>query len=116
MGLDIGSTTVKAVVLDDAGNVCYSAYERHNAHVPQTLAALFGQIGEHLAGARLSLKVTGSVGLGVAERSRIGFVQEVVASTAYVRRYHPDTATVIDIGGEDAKVVFLNDGGAPTCA
>lgn len=113
MGLDIGSTTVKAVVLDDAGNVCYSAYERHNAHVPQTLAALFGQIGEHLAGARLSLKVTGSVGLGVAERSRIGFVQEVVASTAYVRCYHPGTATVIDIGGEDAKVVFLNDGGAP---
>ena len=113
MGLDIGSTTVKAVVLDESGRMCYSKYERHNARVPQTLAEVFGEIGERLKDGRFSLTVTGSVGLGVAERSKIDFIQEVVASTAYVRRYHPSTATVIDIGGEDAKVVFINDGGAP---
>lgn len=113
MGLDIGSTTVKAVVLDDAGHVCYSKYERHNAHVPQTLAAVFAEIGERLKDGRMRLNVTGSVGLGIAERSKIDFIQEVVASTAYVKRYYPAAATIIDIGGEDAKVVFLNDGGAP---
>lgn len=113
MGLDIGSTTVKAVVLDESGGVCYSKYERHNAHVSQTLSGVFGEIGERLKDARFSLTVTGSVGLGVAERSKIDFIQEVVASTAYVKRYYPSAATIIDIGGEDAKVVFLNDGGAP---
>ena len=71
MGLDIGSTTVKAVVLDDAGHVCYSKYERHNAHVPQTLAAVFAEIGERLKDGRMRLNVTGSVGLGIAERSKI---------------------------------------------
>ena len=93
MGLDIGSTTVKAVVLDDAGHVCYSKYERHNAHVPQTLAAVFAEIWERLKDGRMRLNVTGSVGLGIAERSKIDFIQEVVASTI-PRRLPSSTSAV----------------------
>lgn len=113
LGLDIGSTTVKAVVLDENDRRCYSSYERHNARVPQALSVLFGRLCEKFGASPLSLTVTGSVGLGLAERAGLGFVQEVVASTAYVRRYHRDAATLIDIGGEDAKVVFMNGGGTP---
>ena len=103
----MGSTTLKVVVLDDHDNICFSTYVRHNARIRETLSVVFSELGERFGDELFSLTITGSVGLGIAERTQIPFVQEVVASTAYVRRYHPQATTLIDIGGEDAKVVFL---------
>ena len=107
IGLDVGSTTLKVVVLDDDDNICFSTYVRHNARIRETLSVVFSELGERFGDELFGLTITGSVGLGIAERAQIPFVQEVVASTAYVRRYHPQATTLIDIGGEDAKVVFL---------
>lgn len=107
IGLDVGSTTLKVVVLDDHDNICFSTYVRHNARIRETLSVVFSELGERFEDELFGLTITGSVGLGIAERTQIPFVQEVVASTAYVRRYHPQATTLIDIGGEDAKVVFL---------
>ena len=101
IGLDVGSTTLKVVVLDDHDNICFSTYVRHNARIRETLSVVFSELGERFGDELFSLTITGSVGLGIAERTQIPFVQEVVASTAYVRRYHPQATTLIDIGGED---------------
>ena len=108
LGLDIGSTTIKAVVLDGGGNVVFTSYERHNARVREALSSLLGRVAT-VAGEAV-VHLTGSVAMGVAERCGLPFVQEVVAATNYVRANHADVATMIDIGGEDAKVVFVDKG------
>ena len=107
IGLDVGSTTLKVVVLDDHDNICFSTYVRHNARIRETLSVVFSELGERFGDELFSLTITGSVGLGIAERTQIPFVQEVVASTAYVRRYHPQATTLIDIGGEDSRPIYL---------
>ena len=108
LGLDIGSTTIKAVVLDGGGNVIFTSYERHNARVREALSSLLGRVAK-VAGEAV-VHLTGSVAMGVAERCGLPFVQEVVAATNYVRANHAEVSTMIDIGGEDAKVVFVDKG------
>lgn len=113
VGLDIGSTTTKMVVLDkDGTTVLFSGYKRHQAKTQECLLRFLYQIKEQLGDIPLSFHITGSVGMGISEKCSLPFVQEVVAATNYVRREHPHTATMIDIGGEDAKVVFFQDGQA----
>ena len=113
VGLDIGSTTTKMVVLDkDGTTVLFSGYKRHQAKIQECLLGFLYQIKEQLGDIPLSFHITGSVGMGISEKCSLPFVQEVVAATNYVRREHPHTATMIDIGGEDAKVVFFQDGQA----
>ena len=113
VGLDIGSTTAKMVVLDkDGTTVLFSGYKRHQAKIQECLLGFLYQIKEQLGDIPLSFHITGSVGMGISEKCSLPFVQEVVAATNYVRREHPHTATMIDIGGEDAKVVFFQDGQA----
>lgn len=113
IGIDIGSTTIKAVAIDEEGRMVFKAYEHHNARARELLVKLLKKIGE-IAGldGEVSLCLTGSVGMGVAERCSVKFVQEVVAATAAVRGSHPEARSMIDIGGEDAKVVFLSGGKA----
>lgn len=113
IGIDIGSTTIKAVAIDEGGHLVFKAYERHNARAREILLSMLRRIGE-LTGAdgEVTLCLTGSVGMGVAERCSTKFVQEVVAATTAVRESHPETRSMIDIGGEDAKVVFLSGGKA----
>ena len=112
VGIDIGSTTAKIVALDENGKAVYNNYVRHQARVKDCLATFSAEL-ERLAGDNeISVNITGSVGMGVAERCKIPFVQEVVAATNYVRAAHPEVSTMIDIGGEDAKVVFFADGRA----
>ena len=114
IGLDIGSTTAKLAVTDAQGQLLLSDYRRHQTRVGECLAAFHTQLRERLgAEARLTVSLTGSVGMGVAERCALPFVQEVVAATQFVGRFHPQTRTLIDIGGEDAKMVFFADD-APT--
>ncbi len=111
IGLDIGSTTAKGIVINDRGEVQFSMYERHQADVRGAVSNFLRAVEEKLGPLEASVALTGSVGMGVAERLGLPFVQEVVAATRYVREMHPGISTIIDIGGEDAKIVFLKPGG-----
>jgi predicted CoA-substrate-specific enzyme activase len=113
MGMDIGSTTAKAVVLDRSADVVFSAYRRHRAETLTTLRAILQEALRSLGDIRVDLLVTGSAGLGVSETFDLPFIQEVVASAQVVRQLYPDVKTLIDIGGEDAKMIFFNADGVP---
>ena len=110
VGLDVGSTTAKIAVLDKGGEIIYSKYERHNAHVAEVVKRYFDDIHTLTGDAAVSICVTGSVGMATAEQLGAEFVQEVVAATIYARNAHPEARALIDIGGEDAKVVFFRGG------
>ncbi|MCD8283583.1 MAG: acyl-CoA dehydratase activase-related protein [Opitutae bacterium] len=112
-GLDVGSTTLKFVVCDSAGDVVYSEYRRHHADIFAALRAAFENARAKLGDSEIALIVTGSAGMGVAERSNLPFVQEVVASAEVIRQKYPATKTFIDIGGEDAKMIFFEEGKSP---
>ena len=111
-GLDIGSTTAKLVVVDDKGEICFSLYERHNAKVYDTIISFLERLMEKFGNADISLRVTGSVGMGITERHGIPFIQEVVAASKAIQYNYSSTNTMIDIGGEDAKIVMFKDGSA----
>ncbi|MDR1119157.1 MAG: acyl-CoA dehydratase activase-related protein, partial [Bifidobacteriaceae bacterium] len=106
LGIDIGSTTVKAVALDGA-DTAFSDYRRHNADVRIELVKLLREVAARNPGRTASVAVTGSGGLGVAEALGVEFVQEVIAETAAVRRIEPDADVIIELGGEDAKITYL---------
>ncbi|MGN0028278.1 MAG: acyl-CoA dehydratase activase [Marinilabiliaceae bacterium] len=111
IGLDVGSTTAKIVVLNDNATVVYTSYRRHQANVPAAIEAFLAELSGTLNDTdKFTLALTGSVGLGVSERYGLPFVQEVVAATEFTRTVHPEVSTIIDIGGEDAKIVYLRDG------
>lgn len=108
IGIDIGSTTLKAVMIDkEIGRVVLDTYQRHQTKVRECLHGCLQAIQEKFGDVELSVCLTGSVGMGIAERWSLPFVQEVVAATQYIKEYHPDVSTMIDIGGEDAKMVFF---------
>ena len=108
LGLDVGSTTAKCVVIDEHDNFIYTNYVRHNTHIVATVLELLDEIkqkiGENII---LSVKVTGSAGMGISEKAGIAFIQEVVAASEVVQRKYPDVRTLIDIGGEDSKMIFF---------
>ncbi len=106
LGLDVGSTTVKAVVLRGQ-DVVFSDYRRHNADVRGELRNLLSTIAAHFPAVAFTGAVTGSGGLQVAQLMGLGFVQEVIASTEAVQQLLPDTDVVIELGGEDAKITYL---------
>lgn len=113
IGIDIGSTTVKMVVVDEAGRALATHYERHNAKIRESLGLLLKRVAERFGDLQARIRFTGSVGLGMATRFSLPFVQEVVAATIYRDRLYPAVKTLVDIGGEDAKVVFFREGRAP---
>ena len=106
-GLDVGSTTAKIVIIDESGQTVFSRYERHNAQVNDLLSAYFREARQELGDIETSIAVTGSVGMGTAEQLRTEFIQEVVAATRYAQQLYPSASALIDIGGEDAKVVLF---------
>lgn len=108
MGLDVGSTTAKIAVMDERGMLVYSRYERHNARVNELVKAFLNDIEKQLGNVKLRVCVTGSVGMATAEQLQATFVQEVVAATVFAHNRYPEAKALIDIGGEDAKVVFFN--------
>ncbi|MFP5417012.1 MAG: acyl-CoA dehydratase activase-related protein [Actinomycetes bacterium] len=107
LGLDIGSTTVKAVVLE-GDTVLHSSYRRHNADARGALRVLLTEVAERFPGRAFHCAVTGSAGLSVADLLGVSFVQEVIASTAAVERFLPEADVVIELGGEDAKITYLH--------
>ena len=109
LGIDIGSTTAKVVVLE-GDSVLFQCYERHLSQVREKTLELLGRASEHLRGRTFTAAISGSAGLGMAEAAGVPFVQEVYATGEVVRRMAPDTGTVIELGGEDAKVIFFKGG------
>ena len=107
LGIDVGSTTVKAVVLD-GNRVLYSDYRRHNADVRAELGRLLADIEARHPGLEVVSAITGSGGLTTARAMGIPFVQEVIAGTEATRRLHPEVDVVIELGGEDAKLTYLH--------
>jgi len=107
IGLDVGSTTAKIAVIDSTGTLIYSRYERHNAKVGQLVSSYFNDIMSEIGDTDVCICVTGSVGMHTAGLLKAEFVQEVVAATVYAKNIHPEAKALIDIGGEDAKVVFF---------
>lgn len=111
IGLDIGSTTLKCVVLDQKDQIIFQSYERHFSHVKQKTVELLTRIKEEFfAGGKVSLVISGSAGMGLATDLHIPFAQEVYATQLAVKRLAPDTDVVIELGGEDAKILFLQGG------
>lgn len=108
IGLDVGSTTAKIVVLDSQDNIIFSDYQRHHAQVGRLVAQYFDAIIAKIGNVPVRICVTGSVGMATAEQLNATFLQEVVAATVYANTAHPEAKALIDIGGEDAKVVFFN--------
>ena len=110
LGIDIGSTTVKIAILDEEQNLLFSDYERHYANIQETLAHLLkkasGQIGEHI----VHPVITGSGGLTLAKHLEIPFVQEVIAVSTSLKALAPQTDVAIELGGEDAKIIYFEGG------
>ena len=107
VGIDIGSTTIKVVVLNQAKEIVYKTYARHFSEIGralhENLAALRSIVGRQ----RFSFALTGSAGMGVAPRVGLPFVQEVIACASAVRSFIPQTDTAVELGGEDAKITYF---------
>jgi len=113
MGIDIGSTTAKVAVLDQKKQLVFSAYKRHNAETLHTLQSMLEEATQQFGDIEVELLVTGSAGLGICEKFDLPFIQEVVASAEVVSQLYPQVKTLIDIGGEDAKMIFFKTEGRP---
>ncbi len=107
MGIDVGSTTVKVVLLDEHDNYLYKKYIRHYANILDTVYTLLQEAQVGHEDALVHVCITGSGGMAMAEKVRIPFVQEVIAETRAVKALYPETDVIIELGGEDAKVTYL---------
>ena len=109
-GIDVGSTTVKLVIEDEQGTMLFGEYRRHMAQTQQTLAQMLREAREQLGPCRLQLKITGSGAINLGKALGIGFVQEVVAVATTLRHVAPQTDVAVELGGEDAKIIYFTDG------
>ena len=109
-GIDIGSTTVKLVILDDNNNIIYGNYRRHQANTQGTLAELMNDAGKTIGDCRLKIKITGSGSINLGKVLGIAFVQEVVAVATALKAAAPQTDVAIELGGEDAKIIYFTGG------
>lgn len=110
MGVDVGSTTVKTVVLDENDKILFSDYMRHYSDIQSTVLTLFDRVSEALGNIEAAITVTGSGGLLLSKVLELQFVQEVIATKQAVSRFLPETDVVIELGGEDAKILYLSGG------
>ena len=109
LGIDVGSTTVKVVLLE-GDQVLYEDYQRHMSQVRQKTLELIGKAAPLIGDRPFAVALSGSAGLGLAESIGMPFVQEVFATGEVVKRLEPDTTAVIELGGEDAKIIFFDGG------
>ena len=110
LGIDIGSTTVKIAILDDAHKILFSDYERHFANIRETLAGLLKKASDKLGNIELHPVITGSGGLTLANHLKVPFVQEVIAVSTTLQELAPKTDVAIELGGEDAKIIYFENG------
>lgn len=110
MGIDVGSTTVKILILDTEKNeIVYNHYERHHAEQWNTCQRLLCDVADKFPGARFRIAICGSGGKPISDKIGAHFVQEVVANSSAVRALYPQTRTAIELGGQDAKIIFFYD-------
>ena len=109
-GIDIGSTTVKLVVLDQDGNLLFGDYRRHHAHTQGTLKSLLLEAKQKLGPCLLQVKITGSGAINLGKALNMEFVQEVVAVATALQKEAPQTDVAIELGGEDAKIIYFTGG------
>ena len=110
LGIDIGSTTVKIAILNNAHEILFSDYERHFANIRETLAGLLQKAYEQLGDITLHPMITGSGGLTLANHLQVPFVQEVIAVSTTLQELAPQTDVAIELGGEDAKIIYFEGG------
>lgn len=110
LGIDIGSTTVKIAILDEENQLLFADYERHFANIQETLAHLLGEAYEKLGELTLQPVITGSGGLALANHLGIPFTQEVIAVSTSLKALAPQTDVAIELGGEDAKIIYFEGG------
>ena len=111
VGLDVGSTTIKCVVTDDSGKIVYQSYERHLSKITEKMTELLTKVKDEVVhGDKALLTVSGSAGMGISQTCHLPFVQEVYATRIAVGRLVPDADVIIELGGEDAKILFLTGG------
>ncbi len=114
IGMDVGSTTIKIVCLDEKDNIIYSIYQRHLSNVRETTKKMFDEFLEHIKSnfgedIRYRISITGSSGMGISSWIGIDFVQEVIACIKSIETLIPETDVAIELGGEDAKITFLKN-------
>ena len=110
LGIDIGSTTVKIAVLDQQNHILFSDYERHFANIQETLRNLLQKAADNVGNIRIRPSITGSGGLTLANHLEVPFVQEVIAVSKALRQFHDQVDVAIELGGEDAKIIYFNAG------
>ncbi len=111
IGIDVGSTTLKCIVLDENDNIVFSSYERHYSQINEKTKELLERIiKECQCDEYVNLSISGSAGMGLADRCKIPFIQEVYATRVAVGKLIPEADVVIELGGEDAKILFLTNG------
>ena len=110
LGIDIGSTTVKIAILDSNGAIIFSDYQRHYANIQETLASIIQDAFHKLGNIEVSPVITGSGGLTLSKHLNIPFVQEVVAVATSLKNFAPQTDVAIELGGEDAKIIYFTGG------
>lgn len=106
----MGSTTVKVTVLNEKGDLIFSRYKRHHAKAKEIVTGILQELLQEKGDIDVCLCITGSVGMGMSEQYAIPFIQEVVAATKAIQQHYPEVTSMIDIGGEDAKIVFFTHG------
>ncbi|SFS05448.1 2-hydroxyacyl-CoA dehydratase [Anaeromicropila populeti] len=110
LGIDIGSTTVKIAILDRTNKVVFSDYKRHYANIQETLSSIISEASRELGDITTSAMITGSGGLTISKHLEIPFIQEVVAVASALKDYAPQTDVAIELGGEDAKIIYFTGG------
>ena len=110
IGLDIGSTTIKCAALNDQGELVFSSYERHNSHIAEKASQLLQTLQQQLGCKTAQLAISGSAAMGFAENCGVPFVQEVFATRVAAQKLAPQADVIIELGGEDAKILFLTNG------
>ena len=109
LGIDIGSTTAKCALIDKDHHLLFVTYKRHQTEVYPVVLSMLQEIEERFGNISLQVLFTGTAGMGVAERTKLPFVQEVSASAEVVKKWFPEVRTFIDLGGEDTKIIFFDD-------
>ncbi|EFR91489.1 BadF/BadG/BcrA/BcrD ATPase family protein, partial [Listeria innocua FSL S4-378] len=109
-GLDVGSTTAKAVALNDQGDILFQTYRRHFSDIKKVTLEIMQDMQKKCGMTEMTFKITGSSGLAISKFLNVPFVQEVIACTEAVEQVIPETDVVIELGGEDAKIIYFSGG------
>jgi len=113
LGLDVGSTTAKAVLMNDEGSLLFKQYTRHLGNIQNTLLKILQAIETAFGNLIFRVAISGSAGMGISEKHNIPFIQELISISSFIKKHFPQVNTLVDIGGEDSKIVFFRKDG--TC-